>query len=213
VSSFVSQVLTLLILLLKNLKIQTLILESWFCVSDDCSKFFFFLTNIFLFISCMWVHQKRALDPITDGCEPPCGCWGLNSGPLEQSVLLTAESSLQPCSKFLMLCYHFSMYSSVILSKSPFSGQLSFENYNYKRSLPAVYLLSPPLCCFHSPLLFTSSFSVVGKKTRFYGSCIFNTLKLIKFKIGLYHSCFSLRMHWEVNLNVLYFDHRWLMIR
>jgi hypothetical protein len=32
-----------------------------------------------------------------DGCEPPCGCWDLNSGPLEeQSVLLTAEPSLQP---------------------------------------------------------------------------------------------------------------------
>ena len=39
----------------------------------------------------------RALDLITDGCEPPCGCWDLNSGPLEeQSVLLTAEPSLQP---------------------------------------------------------------------------------------------------------------------
>ena len=32
-----------------------------------------------------------------DGCEPPCGCWDLNSGPSEeQSVLLTAEPSLQP---------------------------------------------------------------------------------------------------------------------
>jgi hypothetical protein len=41
-------------------------------------------------------HQKRASDPITDGCEPPCGCWDLNSEPLEeQSVLLTAEPSLQ----------------------------------------------------------------------------------------------------------------------
>jgi hypothetical protein len=41
--------------------------------------------------------HKRASDPITDGCEPPCGCWELNSGPLgEQSVLLTAEPSLQP---------------------------------------------------------------------------------------------------------------------
>jgi hypothetical protein len=57
-----------------------------------------------LFISYMWVHccslqtyQQRALDPITDGCEPPCGCWELNLGPLEeQSVLLTAEPSLQP---------------------------------------------------------------------------------------------------------------------
>jgi hypothetical protein len=35
--------------------------------------------------------------PITDGCEPPCGGWELNSGPLkEQSVLLTTEPSLQP---------------------------------------------------------------------------------------------------------------------
>ena len=36
-------------------------------------------------------------DLFTDGCEPPCSCWGLNSGPKEeQSVLLTAEPSLQP---------------------------------------------------------------------------------------------------------------------
>jgi hypothetical protein len=29
-------------------------------------------------------------------CEPPCGCWDLNSGPLEeQSVLLTPEPSHQ----------------------------------------------------------------------------------------------------------------------
>ena len=34
---------------------------------------------------------------ITDGWEPPCGCWELNLGPLEeQSVLLTTEPSLQP---------------------------------------------------------------------------------------------------------------------
>jgi hypothetical protein len=32
-----------------------------------------------------------------DGCEPPCGCWEVNSGSLEeQSVLFTAELSLQP---------------------------------------------------------------------------------------------------------------------
>jgi hypothetical protein len=56
-----------------------------------------------LFILCMWVHchflqwhQKRTSDPITNGCEPPCGCWELNSGPLEeQSVFLIAEPSLQ----------------------------------------------------------------------------------------------------------------------
>ena len=41
--------------------------------------------------------QKRAPDLITDGCELPCGCQELNSGPLEeQAMLLTAEPSLQP---------------------------------------------------------------------------------------------------------------------
>jgi hypothetical protein len=43
------------------------------------------------------MHQKRASDLITSGCEPPCGCWDLNSGPSEeQSLLLTTEPSLQP---------------------------------------------------------------------------------------------------------------------
>jgi hypothetical protein len=46
--------------------------------------------------------QKRARDLITDGCEPPCGCWELNSGPLEeQPVFLTSEPSLQPHICFL----------------------------------------------------------------------------------------------------------------
>jgi hypothetical protein len=66
-----------------------------------CSPFIYAWILNFL---CMWVHccslqrrQKRASDPVTDGCEPPCGCWELNSGSLEeQSVLLTAEPSLQP---------------------------------------------------------------------------------------------------------------------
>ena len=41
--------------------------------------------------------QNRAPDLITDGCEPPCGCWELNSGPLEeQAMILTTEQSLQP---------------------------------------------------------------------------------------------------------------------
>ena len=41
--------------------------------------------------------QKRDPDLITDGCEPACGCWELNSGHLEeQAMLLSAEPSLQP---------------------------------------------------------------------------------------------------------------------
>ena len=48
-------------------------------------------------LSCLQTHQKRASDSVTDGCEPPCDCWELNSVPLEeQSVLFTAEPSLQP---------------------------------------------------------------------------------------------------------------------
>ena len=46
-------------------------------------------------------HQKRASDPITDGCELLCSmwCWELNSRLLEeQPVLLTAEPSLLPIS-------------------------------------------------------------------------------------------------------------------
>jgi hypothetical protein len=31
-------------------------------------------------------HQKRASDPITDGCELPRSCWELNSGPLEEPL-------------------------------------------------------------------------------------------------------------------------------
>jgi hypothetical protein len=66
---------------------------------------------IYLFIMYMSIlslssdtHQKRASDPVTDGCEPPCGCWELDSGPLEeQSVLLTAEPSLQPKVLFLIM--------------------------------------------------------------------------------------------------------------
>ena len=46
---------------------------------------------------CMPAGQKRAPHPITDDCEPPYSCWGLNSGPLEeQAMLLTSEPSLQP---------------------------------------------------------------------------------------------------------------------
>ena len=65
-------------------------------------SFFFnylMISYIWVHCDCLQKHQKRASDPTTDGCEPPCGCWELNLGPLEeQSVLLTAEPSLQPSS-------------------------------------------------------------------------------------------------------------------
>ena len=36
---------------------------------------------------CVLAGQKRAPDAITDGCEPPCGCWALKSGPLEEQTV------------------------------------------------------------------------------------------------------------------------------
>jgi hypothetical protein len=45
--------------------------------------------------TCMYsCRQKRAPDYITDGREPPCGCWELNSGPLEELTVFLASG---PC--------------------------------------------------------------------------------------------------------------------
>ena len=72
--------------------------------------------NIYLFIYyvynilsvCMPAGQKRAPDLITDGCEPPCGGWELNSGHLEeQAMLLTSEPSLQPLLFSFKLTYQY----------------------------------------------------------------------------------------------------------
>jgi hypothetical protein len=39
-------------------------------------------------VTVFWHTRRGHQIPITDGCEPPCGCWELNSSPLdEQSVL------------------------------------------------------------------------------------------------------------------------------
>ena len=63
-------------------------------------KYLFYYVYSILSV-CMPEGQKRAPDPITDGCEPPSGCWELNSGSLEeQAMLLTSEPSLQPVCVF-----------------------------------------------------------------------------------------------------------------
>jgi hypothetical protein len=59
---------------------------------------------------------------ITDGCEPPCGCWELNSGPSEeQSVLLPTEPSHQP--HYFTFLRMLDIYSATELHHSvPFMG-------------------------------------------------------------------------------------------
>jgi hypothetical protein len=69
-------------------------------------KRFIYLSYVWVHCSCLQTPQKSALDPITDGCEPPCGCWELNPEPLEeQSVFLTSEPSLQPIILILIEAY------------------------------------------------------------------------------------------------------------
>jgi hypothetical protein len=75
-------------------------------LEEQLPLFFFFKEFFFLYVSTLQLSSdtpgERESDVITHGCKPPCGCWDLNSEPLEeQSVLLTAEPSLQPPS------YHF----------------------------------------------------------------------------------------------------------
>ena len=81
---------------------QVLGLKAWCSTTTrQNSSISFFFFKIYLFIMCKYTvavfrHSRRvAPDLVMDGCEPPCGCWELNSGPSEeQSVLLTAEPSL-----------------------------------------------------------------------------------------------------------------------
>jgi len=64
--------------------------------------FICYLFNVCEYTVAIFTHPKRALDPITDGCEPPCGCRELNSGPVEeQSVLWTWVISPAPKLTFL----------------------------------------------------------------------------------------------------------------
>jgi hypothetical protein len=52
-----------------------------------------YLFNVYEYSVAVFKHTRRG-HPITDVCELPCGCWELNSGPLEEhSVFLTADLS------------------------------------------------------------------------------------------------------------------------
>jgi hypothetical protein len=61
-----------------------------------CLKIIFIHTHTHTFT--VFRHTRRGYQiPFTDSCKTLCGCWELNSGPLEeQSLLLTSEPSLQP---------------------------------------------------------------------------------------------------------------------
>jgi hypothetical protein len=49
--------------------------------------------------SCLQNHQKRVSDLIMDGCEPPCGCWELNSDPLEEQTVALNRGAISPAQR------------------------------------------------------------------------------------------------------------------
>ena len=73
--------------------------------------------------------QKRTPDLILDGCEPLCGYWELNSGPLEvQPVLLTAKPSLQPPNLLSILTFISNLKPSFYVPQ-PYTFYTSFMSF------------------------------------------------------------------------------------
>jgi hypothetical protein len=75
--------------------------EMFICSPFCLWEMSFFKKDLFIIIKkytvAIFRHTRKGRLLITGGCEPPCGCWDLNSEPSEeQSVLLPAESSHQP---------------------------------------------------------------------------------------------------------------------
>jgi hypothetical protein len=67
-----------------------------------------------------------------NGCEPPCVCWDLNSGPLEeQSVLLTTEPFLQPHAAIL---YHLFLPRHLFLQDFLGNGKTIRRDVHYDTS-------------------------------------------------------------------------------
>jgi hypothetical protein len=45
---------------------------------------FIYLFNVYGYAVAVFRHTRSGHHISTDGCEPPRGCWELNSGPLEE---------------------------------------------------------------------------------------------------------------------------------
>ena len=85
-------------------------------VFEKCILFLIFIYYVYNILSvCMPLGQKRAPDHITDGCEPPCDCWELNSGPLEEQAMLLTISPA-PKKMYSLLLFLLSMFISLNVS-------------------------------------------------------------------------------------------------
>jgi hypothetical protein len=81
-------------------------------------------------------HSRRGHQIFdTDGCEPPCGSWDLNSGPLEeQSVLLTAEPSHQT-PPFFFKIYLFCVCEYTVAVQMVVSHSVVVGDYIFRTSV------------------------------------------------------------------------------
>jgi hypothetical protein len=71
---------------------------------NENKRVVFFLRLIyFMYVSTFSLSSNTPEEGITYGCEPPCDCWELKSGPLEEhAVLLIPDPSLQPPPKVFL---------------------------------------------------------------------------------------------------------------
>jgi len=86
-------------------------------------KIYLFIYYICVHCSCLQTHQKRASDLLTDGCEPLCGCWELNSWPLEEQPGALNCWAISPASHFwifnsipLIYCLCIYKYNTVFIT-------------------------------------------------------------------------------------------------
>jgi hypothetical protein len=67
-------------------------------INNSKKNLFNYLFNVYEYTVAVFRHTRRGHQI---SLQSPCGCWGLNSGPLEEQLeLLTAEPSLQPSINF-----------------------------------------------------------------------------------------------------------------
>ena len=88
---------------------------------------------MYVHCSCLQPNQKVASDLITDGCEPQCGYWDLNSGPFGRTVSVLNCWTISPAFRSILffadniffiqyiLYLHFNWFflSWILLSKCP----------------------------------------------------------------------------------------------
>jgi hypothetical protein len=76
-------------------------------------------------------------DLITDGCEPPCGCWDLNSGPLEEQSGTLTHWAISPARLVFFLIFKTCIYSQAVVAHAINPSTWETETGRFLSSRPA----------------------------------------------------------------------------